>query len=208
MRSLKSFDVIYENVKENDMFSIKNFMDNQNINILDRKGVFRIVEHKSDQSVSAGEAQQAYFEQQMNVRRRQLLVELNNDVKVSVQPGAMQWTLGNVDCGTGIKGVGDLIGKAFSSKVTKEAAIKPEYYGSGLLMIEPTYKHIILVDVSAWGSIVLEDGLFLASDSNLTMKTVMRKNVSSAVAGGEGLFNLCLSGSGIAALESSVPETE
>ena len=36
----------------------------------------------------------------------------------------------------------------------------------------------------------------------------MRNNLSSAVAGGEGLFNLCLKGSGVVALESPVPMDE
>ena len=75
-------------------------------------------------------------------------------------------------------------------------------------MLEPTYRYIILVDVSQWGTIVLDDGLFLACDGSLSQKTVARKNISSAVLGGEGLFNLSLSGNGIAALESYVPYEE
>jgi uncharacterized protein (AIM24 family) len=39
-------------------------------------------------------------------------------------------------------------------------------------------------------------------------KVVARTNLSSALLGGEGLFNLALSGHGIAALESYVPEEE
>ena len=35
-----------------------------------------------------------------------------------------------------------------------------------------------------------------------------RKNVSSAVLGGEGLFNMSLQGTGVVALESNVPENE
>ena len=75
-------------------------------------------------------------------------------------------------------------------------------------MLEPTYKHILLIDVSKWGSIVLEDGLFLACDSSLTLKTVMRSSISSAALGNEGLFNLSLEGSGVAALESPVAADE
>lgn len=85
----------------------------------------------------------------------------------------------------GVKGVGDLLGKMAKSVVTKESAIKPEYVGNGTIMLEPTYKYIILQDVSEWGptGMKLEDG-------------------------GEGLFNLCLQGNGIVALESNVPEEE
>lgn len=49
--------------------------------------------------------------------------------------------------------------------------IKPEYTGDGTLVLEPTYKHIILLDLDEWGnSIVLDDGLFLACESTLKQK--------------------------------------
>ena len=128
---------------------------------------------------------------------------------VTIQAGAMQWMLGNVNATTGIKGVGDLFGKAVRGKVTGESAIKPEYTGDGLLVLEPTYKHLILMDAADWGgSVVLDDGLFLACDSRLKHKAVMRSNLSSAVAGGEGLFNLSLNGSGVFCIEADCPREE
>lgn len=87
--------------------------------------------------------------------------------------------------------------------------MKPEYTGDGLLMLEPTYKHLILIDLKDWNqSIVLDDGLFLACSSELKQKTVARSNLSSAVAGGEGLFNLGLEGDGIVCLEADCPKEE
>src|SRR5690625_5445185 len=91
----------------------------------------------------------------------------------------MQWMEGDVHATTGIKGVGDFIGKSFRGSVTKESAIKPEYTGTGKLVLEPTYKYIILIDVSNWNdSIVIEDGLFLASESQLKHKIAKRANFS------------------------------
>ena len=55
---------------------------------------------------------------------------------------------------------------------------------------------------------VLEDGLFLACDSSIKQNIVARTTLTSAVAGKEGLFNLCLTGQGIAVLESPVPREE
>ena len=78
-----------------------------------------------------------------------------------------------------------------------------------MLVLEPTYKHILLLDLSQWnGSVVLDDGLFLACDSQIKHKAVMRSNFSSAVAGNEGLFNLGLVGSGAVCLESACPKEE
>ena len=143
----------------------------------------------------------------MNIKRRQLLIELN-DSSGTVQSGAMQWSLGNLQSGTGIKGVGDVFKKVVASKVTNESAIKPVYSGTGMLMLEPTYKHILLMDVGEWGAIVLQDGLFLACDSDIQMKVTARNTLSSAALGKEGLFNLTLQGEGIAALESPIPQEE
>ena len=99
--------------------------------------------------------------------------------------------------------------RAVRGKASGESAIKPEYTGDGLLVLEPTYKHLILMDAADWGgSVVLDDGLFLACESSLQHKAVMRSNLSSAVAGGEGLFNLSLNGSGIFCIESDCPKEE
>lgn len=190
------------------MYKIKNFENNDDVRVLEEVGAFKVVEYTRDLSVERENAQLAYYASQMNVRRRQLMCDVTKS-NITVQAGAMQWMLGDVKSTTGIKGVGDLIGKSFRGKLTGEAAIKPEYTGSGVLVLEPTYKHIILIDVDDWNkSVVIEDGLFLACDSELKQKAIMRSNLSSAALGGEGLFNLAFHGGGVLALESYVPKEE
>lgn len=121
----------------------------------------------------------------------------------------MQWMVGNANATTGIKGVGDLFSKAVRGKVTGESAIKPEYTGDGEIVLEPTYRHILLLNMEDWNnSIVLDDGLFLACTSNLKQRAVMRSNISSAVAGNEGLFNLGIEGKGTLCIESPCPQEE
>lgn len=188
------------------MFQLNNFYDNNNMKCIGQLGQYKIFEHERDLSVSPYSAEEAYFSSAMNVRRRQVLVELNNS-SCTVQAGAMQWTLGNVSMTSGVK-ASNFLGKAIGAAVTGESMSKPIYTGQGLVMLEPTYKHILMIDVAQWGSIVLEDGLFLACDSTLQQKVVSRSNLSSAVLGGEGLFNLSLMGQGIAVLESPVPQQE
>ena len=178
------------------MYQVKNFTDSKDVKKIAQLGGFSVIEYQRDLSVFPDSAMTAYFCSQMNVRKRQLVCEMSNS-QVTIQAGSMQWMLGNVNATTGIKGVGDLFGKAIRGKVTGESAIKPEYTGSGMLVLEPTYKHLILMDAADWGgSVVLDDGLFLACDSSLKHKAVMRSNFSSAVAGGEGLFNTVLTGPG------------
>lgn len=171
---------------------------------------FHVLEYIQDASVSPMNAQTEYFMSQMNVRRRQIVIELDKEHSAIIQAGAMQWMGGDIQATTGVKGIGDLFGKALKGAVTKETAIKPEYVGNGYLVLEPTYKYILLKDISEWGSsgMTIEDGMFLAYDSHVQNKIVARKNVSSAVLGGEGFFNLSLHGTGTVALESNVPEEE
>jgi len=189
------------------MVSFENLFNNPNIVEVARLGNVVVLEHQQDLSVSHSTAMSEYYASKMNCRKRQALIKLDGDA-YTISAGAMQWTSGSVSMSADVKGVGDFIGKAFSAKVTKESAIKPRYQGHGFLMLEPTYKFLLLEEVSEWGGLVLEDGMFKACDSRLQQKTVMRSNLSSAALGGEGLFNLCLRGQGVAVLESPVPRNE
>ena len=185
-------------------------LENENRKFVKTVNNFHVLEYIQDASVSPMNAQTEYFMSQMNVRRRQIVIELDKEHSAIIQAGAMQWMGGDIQATTGVKGIGDLFGKALKGAVTKETAIKPEYVGNGYLVLEPTYKYILLKDISEWGSsgMTIEDGMFLACDFHVQNKIVARKNVSSAVLGGEGFFNLSLHGTGTVALESNVPEEE
>lgn len=184
-------------------------LTNDERKIIDKLGSFYVLEHSRDLSVAPGNAVNQYYMAQMGVRKRQLIVDLDGTRTLVTQAGAMQWLFGDVNATTGVKGVGDLFGKVVKGAVTKESAIKPEYVGTGRVVLEPTYKYIILQDIGEWGSgMSIEDGMFLACEGTVEHKIVSRTNLSSALAGNEGLFNLSLRGCGIAALESNVPLSE
>ena len=185
-------------------------LENENRKFIKTVDNFHILEYVQDASVSPMNAIDEYFMSKMNVRRRQVVIDINKDHSAVIQAGSMQWMGGNVQATSGVKGIGDLFGKALKGAVTKESAVKPEYVGEGCLVLEPTYKYIILQDVSKWGAVgmTIEDGMFLACDARVKRNVVARKNVSSAVLGGEGLFNMSLQGTGVVALECNVPENE
>lgn len=173
--------------------------------ITESKGIFSVVEHQRDLTTTPEAAMREYFMSQMDIKRKQLLAQPDGRIGVITQAGSMQWMAGDVKATTGLKGAGDLMGKMFKGALTKEGAIKPEYQGSGYIMLEPTYKYLLLEDVGDWeGGLVMEDGLFLAAESTVKLSVQMRKSVSSAVLGKEGLFNLRLDGKGVCALESNV----
>lgn len=187
-----------------------NQLQNEHRKITNTVGSFSILESLRDESVSPWTAESAYFMAKMGVRRRQIIATLKGDKTIVTQAGAMQWMAGDVKATTGVKGAGDFLGKMVKGAVTKESAIKPEYTGKGYLVLEPTYKYLILMDVEEWGTegVSVEDGMFLACEGTVNRNVVSRKSLSSAIAGGEGLFNLNLSGTGIACLESNVPMEE
>ncbi len=191
------------------MFHIGNFFENKNIVVTEEKGPFKVMEYAMDMSVSPGNAVESYFASVMNVRRRQLVCDLSRSEGVRMQSGAMQWMLGDVSMVSGVKGVGGFLGNALRGAVSGESAVKPEYHGSGIVTPEPTYKFLLLEDLAQWnGGIVVEDGMYLASELPVGLKVIHRTNASSALAGGEGLFNLCMTGSGMVCLESPYPRDE
>ena len=176
--------------------------------IVDRLGCFSLLEYERDISVNMTTAVSAYYASKMNVRKRQVVANLHGN-GIIMQAGAMQWIAGDIEVATNIKGAGDFAKKLIGSKVTGESAVKPRYHGVGTVVLEPTYKHILFEDVSTWGEgMVIEDKMFYACDETIDMRVVARTTLSSAALGGEGLFNTCLSGRGVAVLESYVPRDE
>ena len=190
------------------MININNLFNNENIKLIASGGQYFVYEHQKDLSVSPWSAVSEYFMKEMNCKKRQVLVQLNNSA-CKTQAGAMQWVAGNIQTTSGVTGVGNFLGKMVKGAVTGESGVKPEYTGQGFVMLEPTYNYILIEDIAQWGpGVVLDDGLFLCCDMSLQESITKRSNVSSAVLGGEGLFNLTLSGQGYAVLESPVPREE
>ena len=189
--------------------NIKNLENNER-KYVSSLGNFHVLEYQSDASVAPENARNEYFMSKMGVRRRQIVIELNGKESAIIQAGSMQWMAGHVKATTGIKGVGDFVGKMVKGAITKETAVKPEYVGTGILVLEPTYKYLILVDVGSWGEkgMTIEDGIFYACSGTVKNKLTARKTISSTVLGKEGFFNLSLVGEGVAALESNVPYEE
>ena len=189
--------------------NIKNLENNER-KYVSSLGNFHVLEYQSDASVAPENARNEYFMSKMGVRRRQIVIELNGKESAIIQAGSMQWMAGHVKATTGIKGVGDLVGKMVKGAITKETAVKPEYVGNGILVLEPTYKYLISVDVGSWGEkgMTIEDGIFYACSGTVKNKLTARKTISSTVLGKEGFFNLSLVGEGVAALESNVPYEE
>lgn len=188
---------------------VKNW-ENENRKIISQRGMFKVLEHQTDLSVNNLSAEKAYFASKMNVRLRQVEITLDGSQTVKTQAGSMQMILGNVSMETGVTSAKGFLGSMLNAAVTNETAVKPEYSGKGQVILEPTYKHIILQDVAEWsGGLVIEDGMFLASEGTVKHAVVQNtQDLGTALLSNEGLYNLSFTGTGIVALESYVPLEE
>ena len=82
--------------------NLNNLKNNPNMPIIAQKGIYEVYEHQKDLSVSPENASVAYFMHEMNVRKRQVLCNLDNST-IKVQAGAMQWSAGNVTMDAGVR---------------------------------------------------------------------------------------------------------
>lgn len=187
-------------------FTISNLTDNSNVVIKEKLGPFSVLEYKTDlSSTTLADAQANFYMTKSNMKKRQVMVELNGEIMMSA--GAMQYYVGNIEMTSGVKGAGGLLRNLVAGAVSGESAVKPLYKGQGTIMMEPTYKYLWLIDVDN-DHIVLDDGLFLACETSLQTQVVSRKNLSSAALGGEGLFNLSARGKGVLVVEAPIPSEE
>lgn len=155
---------------------------------------------------AAGSAQSMYFRQKQGICPRQVVIYINNS-SVKVEPGAMSYFQGNLEMVSGLT-PGNFIGKKIAGKLTGENAAQPEYRGTGMLVLEPTFEHNLVLELGPGESIVVDKGMFQCAQGSVSVKPFMQKNLSSAALGGEGIFQIGITGPGLVVLESRVPMSE
>ena len=151
-------------------------------------------------------AMHLFFAQQSGLRMKQIRIKLNN-ASIKTEAGALYYYKGNIESKSNVGGVGGLFKKAVAGSMTNESAIKPTYSGTGEIMLEPSFKHYLIMELID-ESIIVDKGLFYCCSSTIDVRTFAQKNISSALLGGEGIFQIELRGTGIAILECGVPENE
>jgi uncharacterized protein (AIM24 family) len=100
------------------------------------------------------------------------------------------------------------IGNIVKSKATGESVVKPKYKvqfnalntflsyeGTGEIWLEPSWGYYSFVNLNN-ETVVIDKGLFLAAESSVEVGIFVQKNTSTAVFGGEGLFQTKMKGSG------------
>ena len=177
-------------------------MNNLNKNIIKTNelsyngATFEILEYNELSGASSTEsAMHIFFLNQAGLKLKQVKITLNNS-SIKTEAGALYYYKGNIQSQSNIGGVGGLFKKAISGALTNESTIKPTYSGTGEIILEPSYKYYMALELSN-DSIIVDKGMLCS-----------QKNISSTVLGGEGLFQLELYGCGVVILECEVPQSE
>jgi uncharacterized protein (AIM24 family) len=158
-------------------------------------------------STNVHTAMDLWFMNEANIRCRQIALYLLN-AGVKVEAGAMSYFQGPLQMTTGIDSMGKAVSQMFTGKLTGEKIVMPEYTGSGILVLEPSFKHFIVMELKQGESIVCDKGMFFAASKSINIQPCFAGNVSGSVLGGEGIFQQQITGPGMIILESPVPECE
>ncbi|MFM2308889.1 MAG: hypothetical protein RLY87_1010 [Chloroflexota bacterium] len=151
-------------------------------------------------------AAKLFYASQVGMRLKQIRIILQNG-SAQLETGVMQFMKGNIEADTTLGGIGGLAKKMLTNALTQETTFRPRYRGVGDIYCEPTFGHFMLVSLANEDAII-DKGLFYASEGSVDVSVAMQKNLSSAMLGGEGLFQTKIAGTGWAVMNIPVPASE
>jgi uncharacterized protein (AIM24 family) len=147
-----------------------------------------------------------FFANQAGIRLKQVRITLREDEAIA-ESGALHFLHGRIAIESkvgGMAGLGRAVMKRF---VTREAAILPRYRGTGQIYLEPSFSHFLIHRLGG-EEVIADKGMFYCGQGSLEVGAALQRNVSSALFGGEGLFQTRVAGAGICVFESPVPADE
>lgn len=189
----------------------KSMIDIESYNILDsvtakdgtKVEILEIKKLKGSSDLRVAES--LFFAAEAGLSAKMIRITINNS-KTRVEAGALYFMRGDLEMKAS---TGGGILKGLSRKMLSgESFFVNEIHGTGEIWLEPTFGHFILHQIENGEGIIVDKSMFYAGTSNLDISAQMQKNVSSAVMGGEGLFQTKIAGEGIAILYSTVPQQE
>ena len=152
-------------------------------------------------------AQNMYFMNDANIKCRQIAIYMLNS-GCKIEAGAMSYTQGPLQMTTGLNSVNKFVGQMFTGKLTGEKMIMPEYQGSGILVLEPSFKHFFVGELEEGEQIICDKGMFYAASPTVHIEPCFAGGVSGSLLGGEGIFQQLITGPGMIVLELPVPMCE
>ena len=151
-------------------------------------------------------AQTLYYAKQVGMHLKQVKIQLRNGSAI-LESGTLHFMKGNISLEAKTGSLGSFAKKLASSVLTNETTFKPVYNGAGEIYLEPSFGHFVIINLNG-DEIITDKGMFYASEASVDVGVAMQKNISSALFGGESLFQTKLSGTGRCVLSSPVPSSE
>jgi uncharacterized protein (AIM24 family) len=174
---------------------------------MDGESKFQILEYENlDGATDVQTAFGINVIRQSGVRLKQIRIIIDES-SVKLEPGTLSYMKGDIDIRSKSGGLIGFGKKIISSKLTGETAFKPVYSGRGEIFLEPSFGHFALIELED-DEIIVSDDMFYACEESIEVNAAMKKTVSAAFLGNEGLYQTRLEGSGVVALKVPVPESE
>lgn len=166
---------------------------------------FNAVEYDSSYVGDLSLATDIYHAQQMGMKLRSLVVELNQG-RVVMESGMFQSSEGNIKLKQSFS-VKHMVGGVIR-KMNEESFFRPEFVGTGTVNLESNFKFIKLLSVPRATRLVLEKGIYLASAGDWKYKTAKNFNAGMVIFTEKSLLQTELEGAGLVALELPVHPSE
>lgn len=128
---------------------------------------------------------------------------------VLLEPGAFQYSVGQVQAAVEQQQQGGFLRRAMASAGTGESAFATRLSGHGRVWTEPTRRHFIIAESGGQpgDDMILDDRAFYLAQDTMQLGTHTHTSVSGALSG-NGLRQPKLSGAGLFVVESPVPVSE
>ena len=148
-------------------------------------------------------AEKVFFLNQAGVRLKHIRATLENG-EIIIEPGALYYMCGALELESNTQKVSrGLMRKMLSGETLFQTRIR----GNGEVYLDPTFGHFVMTKIDN-DTLIMDKGTFYCADAGLSVSAVAQRNVSSALFGGEGLFQTQVKGSGLIILASPVPMEE
>lgn len=149
-------------------------------------------------------AAKIFFVNQANIKLKMLKVDLKGG-SIRIEPGALHFMKGDLSLTSNI--AGGVMRGILRKIATGETLFQSTISGTGEIHLEPTFGHFLILEIDN-DSVIVDTGSFFAASEGIEVSAKIQRNISSALFGGEGLFQAEAKGTGILVLKSPVPSEE
>lgn len=184
-------------------------MDMSQYEVIDSKvtsgAIFEVLQQKElNGSSDIRSAESLFFIASTGMRMKMVRVRMNKG-KIRNEPGSLYFMNGDLEmkASTG----GGLIRGLTRRYLSGETFFVNEIHGTGEVILEPTFGHFFLVEIEN-DEVIVDKSLFYAGSGDLDISATAQRTFSAAIAGGEGMFQTRIAGTGVAVLFSPVPVSE